>query len=81
MKHGPVFKGASGEHLAIFDDGVGPEAVRGREVADDTWDTFMLLGKGFFQVVYLVNAEFVDGSFIEEEGNDEEGNRNKHYRD
>jgi hypothetical protein len=59
--------------LAVFDDGVGPEAMGRGEVVNNTWNTFMLLCDGFFEIVYLVNAEFVDGTFIEKEGNDEDG--------
>ena len=81
LEHEAFFQDASGEYLAVFDDGVGPEAVRGREVADDTRNAFMLLVECFFYGVYLINAEFVDGSFIEEERNDEEGYRDTHYRD
>jgi hypothetical protein len=33
----------------------------------------MLLCYGFFDVVHLINTEFVNGTFIEEEGNNEDG--------
>jgi hypothetical protein len=66
LEHGPIFKGASGEHLAVLDDGVGPEALRCGEVADDTRNAFMLLAKGFLQVVHLINTEFMNSSFVEE---------------